>query len=62
MKIALLSAISIVGHHGNAKKVRMSTELYKEIDDNGNKYKVYEPLNMNEELVAFPGEPDIPEL
>jgi hypothetical protein len=48
VKIALLSAISIVGHYGNAKKVRMSTELYKEIDDNGNKYKVYEPLNVDE--------------
>ena len=58
VKIALL--IAIVGKHGNAKKIRMSTELYKEIDDNGNRYRIYEPLNNNEELIAFPGEPDIP--
>ncbi len=58
VKMALL--IAIVGNHGNAKKFRMSTELYKEIDDNGNRYRVYEPLNNNEELIAFSGEPEIP--
>ena len=57
-KIVLL--IAIVGQHVCAKKFRMSTELYKEIDDNGNRYRVYEPLNDNEELIAFAGEPDIP--
>jgi cytochrome c-type biogenesis protein CcmE len=45
-KITLL--IAILGDHANAKKFRMSTEIYKETEENGQRYKVYEPLNDNE--------------
>jgi len=34
--------------------------MYKDVEDQGNFYKVYQPLDLNEELTAFPGEPNIP--
>jgi hypothetical protein len=60
VKITFL--IAILGDNGNAKKFRMSTEIYKEVEENGQRYKVYEPLNDNEQLIALPGEPDIPDI
>jgi cytochrome c-type biogenesis protein CcmE len=46
VKITFL--IAILGDLGSAKKFRMSTEIYKEVEENGQRYKVYEPLNDNE--------------
>jgi hypothetical protein len=46
VKITFLIAILV--DLGSAKKFKMSTEIYKEVEENGQRYKVYEPLNDNE--------------
>lgn len=59
--LALSLLAALIGN-GFARKVRLSTDFYKEVDNNGHVYKVYQPLDQNEELSAFPGEPSIPEI
>ncbi len=45
---ATLSVLVTLIGHGFSRKVKMTTDYYETVEDSGNVYKVYNPIDENE--------------